>query len=101
MRELFIYYRVEAAKARDARAAVLAMQARLQADMAHLVAHLMQRDDGNSELQTWMETYRTDPRHAAAGIDVAMQALIESASSAVQACVAGTRHTEVFIACAS
>ena len=101
MRELFIYYRVEAAKAHDARVAVLAMQARLHAEMPRLVTRLMQRDDGNNELQTWMETYRTDPRHDAVGIDAAMQAAIESASSDVQACVAGTRHTEVFIACAS
>jgi hypothetical protein len=101
VRELFIYYRVEAAKARDARAAVLAMQARLHAERPHIVARLMQRDDGNSELQTWMETYRTDPRHDAAGIGVALQAAIESASSDLQACVEGTRHTEVFIACAS
>ena len=101
MRELFIYYRVEAAKAHEARVAVLAMQARLHAEMPHLVARLMRRDDGNTELQTWMETYRTDPRHDAAGIDVAEQAAIESASRGVQAFVDGTRHTEVFIACVS
>jgi hypothetical protein len=100
VRELFIYYRVEAVKAREARAAVLAMQARLQAEMPHIVARLMRRDDGNSELQTWMETYRTDSRHDATGIDATMQATIESASCDVQACLEGTRHTEVFFACA-
>jgi Domain of unknown function (DUF4936) len=101
LRELFIYYRVKPAQLAQARAAVAAMQAQLQAAHPQLVARLLQRDDAQGGLHTWMETYRTEPHRDAAGIGVELQAAIESAAIAVAPFIAGPRHTEVFVACAS
>ncbi len=106
MRELFVYYRVPAAQTGAARSVVLEFQAELSLRHPALMARLLRRDenviqgiDGNSE-QTWMETYVIDARTHAGGVSAALQAEIEAAACALAPFIDGTRHTEVFIACA-
>ena len=101
MRELFIYYRVDAPHAAQARAGVQAMQAALRERHPQLVMRLLQRTDTTDGPQTWMETYATDPARAPAGVDTALQAVIDDAARALAPLIAGTRHTEAFSACAS
>jgi len=99
MRELFIYYRVRPADAVAALAAVQRLHAQLRSNHAGLCARLLRRPDDDHELQTWMETYATDPPHD--GISAELQAEIETGAGALAPFIQGTRHTEVFIACAS
>ena len=125
MRELFVYYRVRAAQAGVARRAALAFQAELGSRYPALTARLLRRDEGEvidtsigtsvdknidknashdndrGRDATWMETYLIDPRIDAAGVSAALQAEIEAAARILEPFLNGTRHTEVFIACAS
>lgn len=101
MRELFIYYRVAENLAVDAAAAALAMQAQLQLAHPHLHMRLLRRPEAVDGQQTWMETYAVDISVAPEGIDVRLQTAIESAAIALQPWIAGLRHTEVFVPCAS
>lgn len=125
MRELFVYYRVRAAQAGVARRAALAFQAELGSRYPALTARLLRRDEGEvidtsigtsvdknidknashdndrGRDATWMETYLIDPRIDAAGVSAALQAEIEAAARVLEPFLNGTRHTEVFIACAS
>jgi hypothetical protein len=101
VRELFIYYRVRGADAAAVRAAVLAAQQHLRDRHPGLRARLLRRPEETDGLQTWMETYSTDPMEDPAGITAALQADIESSAQRISHCVEGSRHTEVFIACAS
>lgn len=101
MRELFIYYRVRSAEARAARAAVLASQQHLCGQNPGLSARLLRRPEEADGHQTWMEAYATDPLQYPAGITPALQADIESSAQPMLRYVEGSRHTEVFIACAS
>ena len=101
MRELFIYYRVRSAEALAARAAVLASLRHLCGQNPGLSARLLRRTEETDGHQTWMETYATDPLQDPAGITPALQADIESSAQPMSHCVEGSRHTEVFIACAS
>ena len=129
MRELFVYYRVRAAQAGAARRTALAFQAELGSRYPALTARLLRRDEGEvidtgigksvgtsvdknidknashdndrGRDATWMETYLIDPRIDAAGVSAALQAEIEAAARVLEPFLNGTRHTEVFIACAS
>ena len=119
MRELFVYYRVRSAQAGAAHRAALAFQGELRSRHPALMARLLRRDentvqgiDSDSNIananatataseQTWMETYAIDPRTDAAGVSQALQAEIEAGGRALATFIHGTRHTEVFIACAS
>lgn len=101
MRELFIYYRVRCVDAPAAHAAVLAIQTRLCEHHPGLRARLLRRPEEADRHQTWMETYSTDPLHDPAGVTLALQADIESSAQSMLHWVEGSRHTEVFIACAS
>ena len=102
MRELFIYYRVRRSNEVATRAAVTAFQARLKERHAVLIARLLQRPESSDGLQTWMETYRTDPMHQPAGVSPALQAEIEAdAAERLSAHIEGPRHVEAFVACAS
>ena len=101
MRELFVYYRVAADRAEQAVTAALAMQAQLQHAHPQLRMRLLRRPEATAGQQTWMETYATDASGTPDGIDLRLQAAIESAAVALQPWIAGPRHTEVFIPCAS
>ena len=100
MRELFVYYRVRSIDARAAQDAVLALHAELVERCPGLRARLLRRPEETDGQQTWMETYSTDPMRVPAGITEAMQADIEARAHGLSPFVQGTRHTEVFIACA-
>ncbi|CAG1015844.1 hypothetical protein BURC_01072 [Burkholderiaceae bacterium] len=101
MRELFIYYRIEVAGAASALAAAQAFQQRLRDRHPGLTARLLRRPDDPTahanDTQTWMEIYSFDD----AGICAALQADIESEAAALATFMRGTRHTEVFVPCAS
>jgi hypothetical protein len=101
VREVFVYYRVRGVDAAAARAAVLAAQQHLRDRHPSLRARLLRRPEETDGLQTWMETYSTDPMQDPAGITAALQADIESSAQPMAHCIEGSRHTEVFIACAS
>ena len=96
-RELFVYYRVAAASAHGARAAVEALQAALRAAHPGLEARLLRRrDDGPAGgVETWMETYARPG--SPEGVDTALQRAIEDRAAAVLAAwVDGARHVEAF-----
>ena len=101
MRELFVYYRVRSADAATALAAVQELQASLREIHPGLVARLLRRPEDVDASQTWMETYATDPRRDPAGVSPQLQAAIEAQAGAMLPPLAGPRHTEVFVACAS
>lgn len=100
MRELFIYYRVESMQADAARAAVAGFQAALRQRFPSLQTRLLRRPEEVDGRQTWMETYATDPMHDPDGVSTEMQTAIEQAAARLSPWLAGSRHTEVFIACA-
>lgn len=101
MRELFIYYRLRTADADAAAAAVQAFQAQLRQRHPALRTRLLRRPDKTDDLQTWMEIYSTDPMREPQGVDPILDHDIETAASALSPWLAGPRHTEVFLACAS
>jgi Domain of unknown function (DUF4936) len=104
MRELFVYYRVEAHATAAAQVSVLAMQAQLRRAHPALVARLLCREgesDAPDSGPTWMETYAMNSGRVDVDIDLALQAVIESAAEALGPGLIGPRHTEVFFACAS
>lgn len=95
--ELFIYYRVSPAHTDALAAAVGEMQSRLCHAHAGLSARLLCRPDPREGQQTWMETYRLP-----VGADaVSLAAAIEQAAQPLQARLAGPRHVEHFVECAS
>jgi Domain of unknown function (DUF4936) len=101
MRELYIYYRVDPANAAAAQAAVTGLQSQLRKRHPALTARLLHRPETTDGRQTWMETYSTDALLDAAGVGAALQAAIEAGAAAYAHLIDGTRHTEVFFACAS
>ena len=96
MRELYVYYRIDAANAAAARRAVQAMQERLRRDHAGLVARLLTRTGEGSSAQTWMETYAVPG--ATGGVDPGLEAAIDEAAAHWQQLLDGPRHVEPFIA---
>ena len=101
MRELFIYYRLRSIDAAAAQAVVLTCQDQLRAHCPPLIARLLRRPEETDGYQTWMETYTTDPLREPAGISPELQAEIERGAQALAPWLVGSRHTEVFITCAS
>lgn len=95
--ELFIYYRAEPARADAVAAAVAQMQAQLCLRHSGLSARLLCRPELREGLQTWMEAYRLP----ANGSALALAADIEQAAVVLLAQLAGPRHVEHFIECAS
>lgn len=96
MRELFVYYRVQADDAEAALVLVRGLQARLMAQHAGLIARVLRRPEEPGGLQTWMETYAI----AGVGIDPTLQAAIDTEALTLLPLLDGPRHTEVFVACA-
>ena len=106
MREVFIYYRIPMNQIEMAQREIRAFQARTVAMFPGLVARLLQRADQSvGEHQTWMEHYRFDAVASTSsqpGLTPEMQARIEhDATAQLSRWIAGPRHTEVFIPCAS
>jgi len=98
VRELFIYYRAKVDDAQSVQTAVLAAQSQLMGERPALRARLLRRPGPGDEHDTWMETYA----HAPDGIDEALQREIEARVAPVLApVIAGARHTEAFVPCAS
>ena len=96
-RELFVYYRVAAASAQGARAAVEALQAALREAHPGLEARLLRRrgDGPDASVETWMETYARPA--APDGVDAALQrAIEEGAATVLAAWVDCARHVEAF-----
>ncbi|MEP7100519.1 MAG: DUF4936 family protein [Burkholderiales bacterium] len=100
MRELFVYYRIRADDAEAALVLVRGLQARLTAQHPGLTARLLRRPESTEGVQTWMETYAIDPRHAPAGIGPELQAAIDTQALTLLPLLEGPRHAEVFVACA-
>jgi len=102
MRELFIYYRIDAASAALALAASQVMQHDLRSRYPKLVARLLSRPDEPGDKPhnqpTWMETYSFAD---AGGVSSELQAEIEARASVLNPFIIGIRHTEVFVPCAS
>jgi hypothetical protein len=91
-RELYVYWRCDAAQADVVLAAARAMQRTLRAHWPALVARLLVRTTDAQGEMTVMETYAT-----AAGIDTALEQHIEaSAAAALSGWCRGKRHVEVF-----
>ena len=99
MRELYLYYRVAAPDAARAAEVVRGWQRALAAQHPALRARLLRRaeDEGAAGDATWMETYAAEP----AGLDDALLALLAAGPPALAPLLAGTRHAEAFVACAS
>lgn len=94
---LFIYYRVRDVHAGELMSAATAMQAALQAAHAGLAVGLLRRPEAQEGLHTWMETYDLPP-----GADpAALAADVERAAQGLAPWLAGARHVEHFVACAS
>lgn len=100
MRELFIYYRLHANDAVAAEAAVALFQTQLRQRYPTLLTRLLRRPEETDGLQTWMETYSTQPMRETQGVDADMQTAIEAHARVLRPWLAGPRHTEVFIPCA-
>ncbi|HKW82457.1 MAG TPA: DUF4936 family protein [Burkholderiaceae bacterium] len=100
MRELFIYYRVHLQAVPAAKAAVVAMQARLRQRHPGLSARVLCRAEPDAARQTWMEIYAIDPMTQPAGITAALQAEIDAEARVLAAWIDGERHTEAFSPCA-
>ncbi len=94
-RELFVWYRVESSRLQPARAAVLAMQDRLQAEVSGLQTRLLARSDAGSTAQTWMEAYARPGD--VQGVCTATQALIEMSAASLADLIEGERNAEAFV----
>ena len=101
MRELFIYYRIRADGAHDALVVAQSMQARLRQRHPGLTARLLRRPDEQDPHPTWMETYAFHQDGENVGVTPLMEADIVAEAAALAPFLAGTRHTEVFVPCAS
>ena len=92
MRELFVWYRVTAARAPAAKAAVFDMHRALADEMPGLVARLLTRSEPGVDPQTWMETYAHP-----GGIGVAAEAAIDRHARKLVSFIDGERHAEAFM----
>lgn len=101
MRELFIYYRVAVGNLTAASAAIGAWQSQLRRLHPTLTTRLLRRPETTDGHETWMEIYATDPMIDATGVTPELQAEIEVGAIALSGLIAGPRHTEVFLSCAS
>lgn len=102
MRELYIYYRVRADAADQAIGAALAMQERLCRQHPGLTARLLRRPPAQEPEPTLMEVYAYRREGAPPGVPRAVEAEIAAAAIAsLTPFLAGERHTEYFVPCAS
>lgn len=93
-RELFVYWKLGAARAEGAAAATAAMQLELRRSHPDLQARVYRRSDTRGEVATLMETYAGSD---AAGVGPALQAAIEAAAARhLQGWCDGPRHVEAF-----
>ena len=99
MRELFVYYRIDAGSAPAAREAVEAMHDRLRRQRPGLIARLLVRIDDGTATETWMEAYALPG--SPEGVDARVEAGIEAEAAAWAQLRAGPRHREAFSAAAS
>ena len=99
MRELYLYYRVAAPDAARAAEVVRCWQRELAARHPALRARLLRRaqEEGAAGDATLMECYAAEPP----GLDDALLALLAAGPPALAPLLAGARHAEVFVACAS
>lgn len=98
-RELFIYYRVRVGADARAAAIVTEWQRQLMARVPGLQARLLRKDEPESVLPTWMETYAIDVRRGGAdkGIDQTLEIEISRAVAELVDCIDGARHVEAFL----
>jgi hypothetical protein len=101
MRELFIYYQVPTAEADRARTAVEAFQQRLRQRFPRLIARLLRRPEEAKGLQTWMEVYALPGAPDSPGVTEPIEAAIAIEAKNLEGLIAGGRHIEVFVPCAS
>ena len=94
--QVFVYYRVRAADAAAAIAAVRAGQAHLRLSLPGLACTLSRRADDAAEHLTLMETYA----HADAVTAAAQRDIERQMRAAIEAWLIGERHIEVFVPCA-
>ena len=106
MRELYIYYTVRADTGAGFASHVAAFQHAMTEAVPGLRARALCRDDNASPpsgidanpARTWMEIYATDPDRLPDGVDVGMQALIETKARSLARFIDGGRHIEAFVA---
>jgi hypothetical protein len=93
-RELFVYWKLDAARAEGAAATTAGMQSELLQAHPALQARVYRRSDTRGEVATLMETYASsDP----AGVGPDLQAAIEAAAGRhLTAWCTGPRHVEAF-----
>ena len=101
MRELYVYYRVRGTDAAAAEAEVVALQTELRAATPGLRARLLQRPDEQDGRQTWMEIYSMESAVNVEGVSARLEAAIEVRAADRLTHIDGSRHVEVFLACAS
>ena len=102
MRELLIYYRIRPDAAETATAAAMAMQERLRQQHPGLTARLLRRQPDVDPEPTLLEVYTYHRDGEPPGVTRAVEAEIAAAAIASLASfIAGERHTEVFVPCAS
>jgi len=96
VRELYVWYHVDARNADQTRAAVESMQRSLERTFPGLRARLLIRRD--AERETWMETFARTRATGGAddGIDAGIEAAIAAAAAALRPMLAGDRHVEAF-----
>jgi hypothetical protein len=88
---LYVYYRVPAAAAEQARAEIQAAHAALRHVWPALTSRCLQRLENRDEMRTWMEIH-----HQPGGLDAATMASICAMLSPWPSVRAGPRHTEIF-----
>ena len=100
MRELFVYYHVDALHAARAMDVVSGWQRELRAAHAQLVARLLKRPGADAARnETWMETYAI--ARGASDFDEVLFAELAAGPASLAPLIDGDRHIEVFFACAS
>jgi len=84
--ELYVYYKLQPAQAAVARERIAARRAELPAG---ITLRLLQRDEAEGELLTWMEIYQGNSAQ-----DLALAEHVVAA--ALAPCIEGERHIERF-----
>ena len=101
MRELFIYYRVDSVDSARVPDIVRAWQRQKREANPHLVARLLRRPAaGDAPCETWLETYSIAPG-TPHDFEAALIAELAEGARSLAPLIVGTRHVEVFVACAS
>ena len=101
MRELYVYYRVRAAESAAAEAEVRGLQTELRAATPGLQTRLLRRPGEQDGRQTWMEIYSMESAVDVGGVSARLEATIEASAAERLTHIDGSRHVEVFVACAS